>query len=329
MPSSSPPKQRPRTGDRHDVQGLPERLGELFDESVRHWATSSPSRRDARRRAWPPRRELGIREEFGHRAGLHEPPGLHDGGAMADPRDHLEFMGDQQNREAQLAVEPREQVEDLVRRVGVERARGLVRQQHRRLGGERPGDRQALALPARELPGVGLRLVREAHEVEQFERPFAPGGARRPPEPQRQGHIGRRVAVRQEVEVLEDHRGLGPRGSQLTSAQLGQLDAVDLDRARVGPGEEVDGAQERRLAGAGASEDAEDLAGGDVEVDRVQRDQIAEALGHTGQTDAGSWFHREGRSLSLWGIAASGRGGGGALSWRTFGSTTRRRGGRR
>jgi hypothetical protein len=54
-----------------------------------------------------------------------------------------------------------------------------------------------------------------------------------------------------------------------------------------------------------------------------------EGLGHAGQADAGSWFHEEGRSLSLGKIAASGRGGTGALSWRTFGSTKRRRGSRR
>ena len=49
-----------------------------------------------------------------------------------------------------LTVQVDEELEDLVAGLGIQRARGLVGQEQRRAVGQRPGDRDALPLPARE-----------------------------------------------------------------------------------------------------------------------------------------------------------------------------------
>ena len=52
--------------------------------------------------------------------------------------------------------------------LGVERAERLVEEQHARLDGERAGERDALALAARQLRGIALLEARKLHHVEQL-----------------------------------------------------------------------------------------------------------------------------------------------------------------
>ena len=66
--------------------------------------------------------------------------------------------------------------------------------------------------------------------------------------------------VREEVERLEDHPDLAPDGGDVAHV-VGELDAVDDDLAALVLLEPVDGADERRLAGAGRAEDDDHLAG--------------------------------------------------------------------
>ena len=75
-------------------------------------------------------------------------------------------MGDQQDRLA-ARVQTGEQLEHFLAALGVERAGRLVGQQQRRLVGKRPGDREALALTARQRGGRLLGLVADAEQVEQ------------------------------------------------------------------------------------------------------------------------------------------------------------------
>ena len=63
----------------------------------------------------------------------------------------LGIVRDHDDRLAELAVEPVEQVEDLLRRRAVEVAGRLVGDDDRRVGDQRPRDRDALLLPAGEL----------------------------------------------------------------------------------------------------------------------------------------------------------------------------------
>ena len=69
-----------------------------------------------------------------------------------------------------LALEAQELVLQPGAGHGVDRAERLVHQQHRRVGGERAGDADALALPAGELRrvAVAVRAGFEADELEQL-----------------------------------------------------------------------------------------------------------------------------------------------------------------
>ena len=68
----------------------------------------------------------------------------------------------------------------------------------------------------------------------------------------------------------------------------GRADAVDEDRALVGLQQPVEHVHQRRLARAVLTKQAMDLAGHDVQVDRVVGDQVAEPLGDPPQPEASS-----------------------------------------
>ena len=54
--------------------------------------------------------------------------------------------------------------------LGIQRAKGLVKQKQTRLDGKRAGEGNALALAARKLRGVALLKSGKLDEIEQFER---------------------------------------------------------------------------------------------------------------------------------------------------------------
>lgn len=194
-------------------------------------------------------------------------------------------MGDEQDGQPQLPVEPPQQGQDRLGRGGVERGGGLVRQQHRRLGRERPRDADPLLLPAGQLRGVGPRAVGQAHEVEHLRDPPGPGGPADAHDLQREGHVARHRARRQQREVLVDHADPLAGAAQIGRAEGGQLASVDGHAALVGAFEQVDAAQQGALAGAAAPEHAEDLPPADVQVDAVERDDVAVGLAQAGDRD--------------------------------------------
>src|SRR5688500_3005765 len=67
---------------------------------------------------------------------------------------HLRIVGHQHDRHAALALELEQELHDLAAAAGVERTRGLVREQYPRVIDERAGDRDALALAAGKLRGA-------------------------------------------------------------------------------------------------------------------------------------------------------------------------------
>jgi len=100
--------------------------------------------------------------------------------------------------------------------------------------------------------------------------------------------------VREQVEPLEDHadlatlRGDGlprqmvkPAGALLVAQQL----AVDPDAAAVDSLQLVDAAQERRLTGAGGSQQADHLALADIEVDALEDLDPMKGLGDVDSVD--------------------------------------------
>src|SRR5262249_26549899 len=103
-----------------------------------------------------------------------------------------------------------DQLQDLLPGTRVEVAGGLVRQDEQRIDHERPRDRDALHLAARQLVGTMPAPAPEANLIEHR----LDGGANRTPAPaveeQGQGHVLLRRQRREEVEELEDEADLPP-----------------------------------------------------------------------------------------------------------------------
>ena len=103
--------------------------------------------------------------------------------------------------------------------LGVERAEGLVEQQHLRLDGERPGERHALALAARELGGVAVGEPVELDEAEQLVDARGDLGLRALADAQAEGDVVVHGHVLEGGVVLEDEaHAAGARGARVTSS---------------------------------------------------------------------------------------------------------------
>ena len=92
-----------------------------------------------------------LRDHRRDRPDLEQPAEVHDADAVGHLADDREIVRDQQHRQSHLAAQRLQQAENLRARRHVERGHRFVGDQHLRLGGERAGEHDALALPAREL----------------------------------------------------------------------------------------------------------------------------------------------------------------------------------
>ena len=147
----------------------------------------------------------------------------------------------------------------------VERTERLVHQQDRRLEGERPGDRDPLLHPARQLVRMVLDEVAQLDEVEHLLGPRAPSRAVVAHQLERELDV---VLDRPPVEQdrrLEDHPVVA-----IEAGPGGRL-AVDLDRAGGRCHEVADDPQQGRLAAARRADQRDELPAPDLEVDALER----------------------------------------------------------
>ena len=180
---------------------------------------------------------LGTRrgEDLRHAPLLHHAAALEHRDVVADLLDHVHGVGDYHQGHAGLAVDVAQQLEDGVRAAGIERGGRLVAEDHLGLAGERAGDGNALLLPAGELAGIALRLLRKTNAVEQLEstgavclRHLAGGGE------EREADVVQHGLLRQQAKVLEDHRHATAIRAKLLARKRGDVTAIDLDDARRG-----------------------------------------------------------------------------------------------
>ena len=102
--------------------------------------------------------------------GLHDAPPVHDRDPRAEEPHHREVVGDEEVRKVVLALELAEEIQDLRLDRDVEGRDGLVEDDEARLGRERAGDRDALALPAGHLGWTATQeLGAEPDELEQLD----------------------------------------------------------------------------------------------------------------------------------------------------------------
>ena len=170
-------------------------------------------------------------------------------------------MGDDEDGGGLGGVDLQQQVLHAQAGQGVERAEGLVEQQHLRAAGERPGEGGALGHAAGDLAGAQVRGVLEADQLQQVAHPLAArlrgGGAG-----QAEGDVLLEGAPGQQARLLEGDRGA------LVGADEGR--AAEAQRTGAGPVQARDEPQEGRLPAAGGADDGEDLAGAELEVETAQ-----------------------------------------------------------
>ncbi len=151
------------------------------------------------------------------RADLLDAALVEDGESVAQRQRLVLVVGDEDEGDADLALDRLELDLHLLAQLEVERAERLVEQQHPRPVDERAGQRDALALAAGELrrPAVA-EVLAEPHHVQRLQR--APRGARLLADlldPQPVLDVLEHVHVREQRVVLED--GVDPRPGRTRS----------------------------------------------------------------------------------------------------------------
>ena len=136
-------------------------------------------------------------------------------------------VGDVQRRDAELLLEPLDLTASRHPELGVEVRERLVHQEYRRLADDRPRQGDALALPARELPGAPVEQVVDLERPRHlFDAPPSRVAAEAA-DLERVADVLTHRHVRVERVALEHHRHVaGPR------RQAGDVAIADLDGAR-------------------------------------------------------------------------------------------------
>ena len=227
-----------------------------------------------------PRRRALV--DIGRGADLLDAALVEDGQPVAHRERLLLVVGHVDERDADLLLDRLELDLHLLAELEVERPERLVEQQHARAVDERPGERDALALAAGQLARLARLVALEADHPERF------------------GHAGDALClgdlahdqpvrdvvadghVREERVVLEDRVDVA-----VERRDRGDVGAVEQDPAGGRQLEAGDHAQGRRLARARRPEHREELAVADVEVDAVDRDDVAVVLRDPFEADRG------------------------------------------
>ena len=150
-----------------------------------------------------------------HRIELDDPSALHHRHPVGHTGHRAQIMGDEHQCHAALALELRQQGQDLRLNGDIERSRGLVRNQQRRLAGERDRDHDPLPQTPRQLVGVLLHAalgVGHVHTPQQRQSPparFAPGDSEMPDDRLGDLFADRNVRRQRGHRVLEYHADAG------------------------------------------------------------------------------------------------------------------------
>src|SRR5215469_10879561 len=266
-----------------DIPGV----GQLTAE--RAGASQPPCVHDAPQE--PPRAlVLGVGEQLGRRGVLDDPPFLEEAHPAGDVPGEAHLVRGNDHGHAgggQLL----DHVEHLGHKFRVEGTGDLVKQHYLRSHGERTNDCHPLLLatgqPVRKL---GL-LVTKPEPAQQRSR-LVLRPRRRQPQHLRRGqrHVAQHSHVREQVERLE-HDAHVPAHQVLVYARPGDLLAPQADPSRVDGLEQVDAAQQRRLARTRRPYQADHLMGGDRQVDAlehlVRTERLVQVLDPDGLAAAG------------------------------------------
>ena len=176
-------------------------------------------------------------------------------------------------RDAELMLHVLELGAHIAAQLGVEVGQRLVHQERRGAADHGASERHALALAARKLPGIAVEQRIELHLPRDVLDRRLDLGFRLAAHRQRIGDVGEHRHMRVERVGLEDHRDVA-----ILRQHVGDVAIADADRAGRNLFEARDHAQRRRLAGARGSEQDEELAVLDLEVESLDHLDRAERL---------------------------------------------------
>jgi len=161
---------------------------------------------------------------------------------------------------------------DVPARSGIEVPSRLVREDDVRIAGERACDRDPLHLASRELGRPVLHPVDERHLLEEPLDPLPPLPRSRPPEEERHLDVLVSRDLREKVEVLKDEPYMTVPGlGEAIGREAGDFLAAEKIRALGRRVEAAEDVHERRLPGAGGTDDRDELVSSDREIDSAER----------------------------------------------------------
>ena len=170
-----------------------------------------------------------------------------------------------------MSLEEQHQLLHLLARLRVERAEGLVHEQHLRPVRQRARDGRALLHAAAQLARVGAAKISQAHDLEESVRALrvlavGPGAPRVRGQPEGEAGVLLDGEPGEERVALEDHAPLRSRPVHANVVE------EDLTGGRnIEPGDDAEGG---RLAAARRAEQAHELAAAHREGGRRQRDDL-------------------------------------------------------
>ena len=195
---------------------------------------------------------------------------LQNGHLAAQRLHHRQLVRHDDDGDADFFVDVAQRLQQRARGFAVQRRGRLIAQQH--LGARRqpPRNGHALLLPARELRRVAARFFGQAHQRQALVDAGVDLGARMVAvDLQREGHVVEHRGVLQQIELLKNHADVLARLAQVAPRQARQLAPGHPHLARIGALEQVDQAQQGGFARTALANQAEHLALGDVERQRM------------------------------------------------------------
>ena len=191
-------------------------------------------------------------------------------------------MGDVDERDAELVLDALQKELHLLAELEVERAERLVEQQHARPAHERPGQRDALLLPSRQLARLPMPDAAQVDEPKHVLDATLDLALLHALTLQPESDVVRDGQVREERVRLEDGVDVA-----LVRRQADDVTVAEEDPALVRLLEAADHAQRRRLAAARRAEQREEAAVLDLEREVVDGDHAVELLRDAFQADVG------------------------------------------
>ncbi len=193
-------------------------------------------------------------------------------------------MGHVDERDPDLLLDPLELDLHLLAQLEVQRPERFVEQEDGGLVDQRPGERDALRLAARDLGRLARLVPGQLDQGEHLGDPALDLGILGALAAEAECDVLEDREVREERVVLEDGVDVA-----LVGRQPGHVLALELDQARGRCLEATDHPQGRRLAAPRRPEQAEELTVADLEVDVVDGDRLAELLDHIHELDVDRW----------------------------------------